>query len=113
MINHCKFSVATPQEIHKIRDAIKNASSLAEVERLTRMLQAGQIPGQKPATTIPSAPPPAGGERGEPPLYLNFRIAPSRSDNHLVVFNKDIPLCLPPWQGPWFWIQKLRVRNLT
>lgn len=38
----------TPQEIHKIREAIKNASSLHEVERLTRMLQSGQIPGQKP-----------------------------------------------------------------
>lgn len=38
----------TPQEIHKIREAIKNASSLQEVERLTRMLQSGQIPGQKP-----------------------------------------------------------------
>lgn len=37
-----------PQEIHKIREAIKNASSLQEVERLTRMLQSGQIPGQKP-----------------------------------------------------------------
>ncbi|XP_077301366.1 small nuclear ribonucleoprotein polypeptide A'-like U2A [Arctopsyche grandis] len=44
-----KTTVATPQEIFKIREAIKNASSLAEVERLTRMLQTGQIPGQKPA----------------------------------------------------------------
>lgn len=43
------YIVATPQEIYKIREAIKNASSLAEVERLTRMLQTGQIPGQKPA----------------------------------------------------------------
>ncbi|XP_049865964.1 U2 small nuclear ribonucleoprotein A' [Pectinophora gossypiella] len=43
-----KVTNLTPQEIHKIREAIKNASSLHEVERLTRMLQAGQIPGQKP-----------------------------------------------------------------
>ncbi|KAJ2946911.1 hypothetical protein O0L34_g16252 [Tuta absoluta] len=43
-----KVTNLTPQEIHKIREAIKNASSLQEVERLTRMLQAGQIPGQKP-----------------------------------------------------------------
>ncbi|XP_022117143.1 U2 small nuclear ribonucleoprotein A' [Pieris rapae] len=43
-----KVTSLTPQEIHKIREAIKNASSLQEVERLTRMLQAGQIPGQKP-----------------------------------------------------------------
>lgn len=42
------LSDLTPQEIHKIREAIKNASSLQEVERLTRMLQSGQIPGQKP-----------------------------------------------------------------
>lgn len=44
----------TPQEIHKIREAIKNASSLQEVERLTRMLQSGQIPGQKPLQVQPS-----------------------------------------------------------
>ncbi|KOB58102.1 U2 small nuclear ribonucleoprotein A, partial [Operophtera brumata] len=43
-----KVTNLTPQEIHKIREAIKNASSLHEVERLTRMLQSGQIPGQKP-----------------------------------------------------------------
>lgn len=43
-----KVTNLTPQEIHKIREAIKNASSLQEVERLTRMLQSGQIPGQKP-----------------------------------------------------------------
>lgn len=44
----CFLADLTPQEIHKIREAIKNASSLQEVERLTRMLQSGQIPGQKP-----------------------------------------------------------------
>ncbi|XP_034824940.1 U2 small nuclear ribonucleoprotein A' [Maniola hyperantus] len=43
-----KVANLKPQEIHKIREAIKNASSLQEVERLTRMLQSGQIPGQKP-----------------------------------------------------------------
>ncbi|KAG7299381.1 U2 small nuclear ribonucleoprotein A' [Plutella xylostella] len=43
-----KVTNLTPQEIHKIREAIKNASSLQEVEKLTRMLQSGQIPGQKP-----------------------------------------------------------------
>lgn len=35
---------ATPADMQAIREAIKNATSLAEVERLTRMLQAGQIP---------------------------------------------------------------------
>ncbi|KAL3268961.1 hypothetical protein HHI36_008047 [Cryptolaemus montrouzieri] len=34
------------EEIQKIRDAINNASSLEEVERLQKQLQAGQIPGQ-------------------------------------------------------------------
>lgn len=43
-----KVTHLTPQEIHKIREAIKKAASLQEVERLTRMLQSGQIPGQKP-----------------------------------------------------------------
>lgn len=35
---------ATPADMQAIREAIKNATSLQEVERLTRMLQAGQIP---------------------------------------------------------------------
>ena len=35
---------ATPADMQAIREAIKNATSLAEVERLTKMLQAGQIP---------------------------------------------------------------------
>lgn len=48
-----KVTNLTPQEIHKIREAIKNASSLQEVERLTRMLQSGQIPGQKPLQPQP------------------------------------------------------------
>ena len=47
------FLDLTPKEIHKIREAIKNASSLQEVERLTRMLQSGQIPGQKPLQPQP------------------------------------------------------------
>ncbi|XP_028038262.1 U2 small nuclear ribonucleoprotein A' isoform X3 [Bombyx mandarina] len=47
-----KVTNLTPQEIHKIREAIKNASSLQEVERLTRMLQSGQIPGQKPLQPV-------------------------------------------------------------
>jgi len=34
------------QEIRKIREAIAKASSLEEVERLQRLLQSGQIPGQ-------------------------------------------------------------------
>lgn len=34
---------ATPAEIQKIREAIRNANSLQEVERLTRLLQSGQI----------------------------------------------------------------------
>ncbi|KAI8432612.1 hypothetical protein MSG28_013598 [Choristoneura fumiferana] len=49
-----KVTNLSPQEIHKIREAIKNASSLQEVERLTRMLQSGQIPGQKPLQVQPS-----------------------------------------------------------
>lgn len=34
-------------EIAKIRDAINKASSLEEVERLQKILQSGQIPGQE------------------------------------------------------------------
>jgi hypothetical protein len=34
---------ATPNDIQKIREAIKKATSLQEVERLTRLLQSGQI----------------------------------------------------------------------
>ncbi|KAG8252589.1 U2 small nuclear ribonucleoprotein A' [Homalodisca vitripennis] len=34
------------EELWKIREAISNASSLEEVERLNRLLQAGQIPGK-------------------------------------------------------------------
>lgn len=36
---------ATPTDIQKIREAIKRATNLHEVERLTRMLQSGQITG--------------------------------------------------------------------
>lgn len=42
------ISGLNPQEIIKVREAIRNATSLQEVERLTRMLHSGQIPGQKP-----------------------------------------------------------------
>lgn len=35
------------QEIRKIREAIAKASSLEEVERLQKLLQAGHIPGQE------------------------------------------------------------------
>lgn len=40
------FAVPTAcsEDIQRIRDAIKNASSLQEVERLTRILQSGNIP---------------------------------------------------------------------
>lgn len=34
---------ANTADIQKIRDAIQNATSLQEVERLTKMLQSGQI----------------------------------------------------------------------
>lgn len=34
---------ASSAEIQKIREAIKNATSLQEVERLTRILQSGNI----------------------------------------------------------------------
>ncbi|XP_049830228.1 U2 small nuclear ribonucleoprotein A'-like [Schistocerca gregaria] len=36
----------TAEELWKIREAISKASSLEEVERLNRLLQAGQIPGR-------------------------------------------------------------------
>lgn len=35
---------ASPADIQRIREAIKNATSLSEVERLTRILQSGNIP---------------------------------------------------------------------
>lgn len=35
---------ANPEDVQKIRDAIKNATSLQEVERLTRLLKSGSIP---------------------------------------------------------------------
>jgi len=41
--NKTKPLGATPGEIQRIREAIRNASSLQEVERLTRLLQSGQI----------------------------------------------------------------------
>lgn len=36
--------MASPADIQRIREAIKNATSLSEVERLTRILQSGIIP---------------------------------------------------------------------
>lgn len=48
MFTHCilLFAVpgATSADLQRIRNAIKNATSLQEVERLTRILQSGQIP---------------------------------------------------------------------
>lgn len=35
---------ANPEDVQKIREAIKNATSLQEVERLTRLLKSGSIP---------------------------------------------------------------------
>lgn len=35
---------ANPEDVQRIRDAIKNATSLQEVERLTRILKSGNIP---------------------------------------------------------------------
>lgn len=43
---------ATPADMQAIREAIKNATSLQEVERLTKMLQAGQIPNGSSFTQI-------------------------------------------------------------
>jgi hypothetical protein len=42
------LNIAGPsqEELWKIREAIKKASSLEEVERLNRLLQSGQIPGR-------------------------------------------------------------------
>lgn len=37
----------TAEERNKIRDAISKASSLEEVQRLSRLLQAGHIPGER------------------------------------------------------------------
>lgn len=44
--NVAKSKGLSEQEVRKIREAIANAGSLEEVERLQRLLQAGQIPGQ-------------------------------------------------------------------
>lgn len=44
------FAGLTEDEVRKIREAISRASSLEEVERLQRMLQSGQIPGQENGT---------------------------------------------------------------
>jgi len=39
--------LTTPDERNKIREAITNASSLEEVQRLSKLLQAGHIPGEE------------------------------------------------------------------
>ncbi|KAI4462096.1 u2 small nuclear ribonucleoprotein a [Holotrichia oblita] len=44
--NHLEELRLSEQEIRKIREAISKASSLEEVERLQKLLQAGHIPGQ-------------------------------------------------------------------
>jgi len=36
--------LANPEDMQRIREAIKRASSLAEVERLSQILQSGQLP---------------------------------------------------------------------
>lgn len=41
-----KITGPSAEELWKIREAIASASSLEEVERLNRLLQAGQIPGK-------------------------------------------------------------------
>lgn len=41
------FPGPSQEDLWKIREAISQATTLEEVERLNRMLQAGQIPGQK------------------------------------------------------------------
>ncbi|GLH03277.1 hypothetical protein R5R35_001888 [Gryllus longicercus] len=50
-----KPSGPTEEEVWKIREAISKASSLEEVEKLNRLLQAGQIPGHKPSGAGPSS----------------------------------------------------------
>lgn len=40
-------SYVTPEERNKIREAITNASTLEEVQRLTKLLQAGHIPSDE------------------------------------------------------------------
>lgn len=42
--NSIAAPTANPEDVQKIRDAIKNATSLQEVERLTRLLKSGNIP---------------------------------------------------------------------
>lgn len=43
-------NMLTEEERSKIRDAISNATSLEEVQRLSKLLQAGHIPGQNSHT---------------------------------------------------------------
>uniref|UniRef100_A0A4W5PKX7 Small nuclear ribonucleoprotein polypeptide A' n=1 Tax=Hucho hucho TaxID=62062 RepID=A0A4W5PKX7_9TELE len=43
----------SPADVEAIKNAIANASSLAEVERLKGMLQAGQIPGREVRQAVP------------------------------------------------------------
>ncbi|XP_030762690.1 U2 small nuclear ribonucleoprotein A' [Sitophilus oryzae] len=47
MHNIAKSKGLSDEEIHKIREAINQASSLEEVERLQKILQSGQIPGNE------------------------------------------------------------------
>ncbi|XP_029679469.1 probable U2 small nuclear ribonucleoprotein A' [Formica exsecta] len=39
--------LTTPEERNKIREAITNASSLEEVQRLSKLLQSGHVPGEE------------------------------------------------------------------
>ncbi|KAJ8946822.1 hypothetical protein NQ318_002101 [Aromia moschata] len=50
MSNIAKAKGLTEEEVRKIREAIIRASSLEEVERLQKILQAGQIPGNEQVT---------------------------------------------------------------
>lgn len=43
-LNCLTAPTANPEDVQRIRDAIKNATSLQEVERLTRILKSGNIP---------------------------------------------------------------------
>ncbi|VEN64727.1 unnamed protein product [Callosobruchus maculatus] len=47
MANTAKNKGLTEEEVRKIRQAINNAKSLEEMERLQKILQSGQIPGGK------------------------------------------------------------------
>ncbi|KAG5876756.1 hypothetical protein JTB14_001232 [Gonioctena quinquepunctata] len=47
MNNLARSRGLTDEEVRKIREAINKANSLEEVERLQKILQSGQIPGNE------------------------------------------------------------------